>query len=392
MAGLRNRGLMRQDQAGEMEQQDAQRKQQFEQAFNQAAQGEDVTTEDGYRNVLRKVVLQGFGKEAAQHYVENAGKFPQAKEKKLEIYKGEGQDYQYDPANPAGTMSPLPFKPATKDENPYDLKEGADRTYTPVNKKTGLDPNGKPVKAPPPMTAAWATPPAQAQVNNWAQGLADGSRSIDDVYKASTGIRGPNRQKFIDDAITGAQKINPDFSPTQAKIAFKEAENHSNQRTLGLIQGVLPNIQDLVKLSDKINRSGLKVVSHAELAANRAFSDQDVANFDKLKTITADEINQIFAGGQGGSETSRQMALGLIDQDLPPATFAKSLATVYQAMQNRKMGITSRMGQYGGAQSKDMGGSGSDSNIAQPKSKAERDALPAGTKYIGPDGKVAVKQ
>jgi len=32
------------------------------------------------------------------------------------------------------------------------------------------------------------------------------------------------------------------------------------------------------------------------------------------------------------------------------------------------------------------------SQVAQPKSKAERDALPPGTKYIGPDGKMATKQ
>jgi hypothetical protein len=100
--GLQTKGLLRQDQK-------AQRMQAFEQAFTQASHGLDLTSEDNLRATLQKTVQQ----------------FP---EESLEVFK----KYQ----------EVFPKQKAPE----FQLEKDDQGVFQPINKATGLNPQGKTVK------------------------------------------------------------------------------------------------------------------------------------------------------------------------------------------------------------------------------------------------------
>jgi hypothetical protein len=214
--------------------------------------------------------------------------------------------------------------------------------------KTYIDDLGFHIPPQPSMASIVSAPPQKGAVESWAQQLANHEISVDQfAQNAANKIRGQNGEKFARDVFARVKEIDPSVNPANLDIGFKQAKNAINNRTLGLINSVRPNLEKLMSLSDKIDRSGVKAVSKAALLASRQFTSEDLANFDKLKTLSVDEINNIFAPG-GGSNLSREMALQLIDETLPPAKFRSAMQTVIEAMDNRKAGLESLLRGYKG--------------------------------------------
>lgn len=201
--------------------------------------------------------------------------------------------------------------------------------------------------AQPNMASMMMAPAAPGASSFWGEGLAARKFTLDQFNQAANGMRGPNKEKFIQDTFSKWAEVDPAFNPSDAAIGIKQAQDKNNNRTLGLIQSVRPNLTRLVELSDKIARSNIKMVSKAELAGNREFSNDDLAKFDALKTLSVDEINNIFSPG-GGSNQSREMAMGLVRETLPPKQFKHALNVVIEAMDNRAKGIESLSRGYAG--------------------------------------------
>jgi hypothetical protein len=137
--GLQMRGLLRQDQK-------AQRMQAFEQAFTQASQGMDLTSEDNLRATLQKTVQQ-FPEESLEVFKKYKEVFPQATPEKD----------AYD--NLAGAETPTLYNKRTgevketgvagkqkSEPEQWDKVDADDGTVKYVNRATGLGRDGKPVK------------------------------------------------------------------------------------------------------------------------------------------------------------------------------------------------------------------------------------------------------
>ncbi len=137
--GVRTRGLMRQDQA---EQQAAQRKQAFAQAFDQASQGKDLTNPENMGNVLKQT-FQQFPEETAATAEQYQKAFPQPKATEYGIYESESGPMQYDKANPGATMKPIQGvgSKALADSKAKTAKEAADAKF--AAEKEAFDQNYK---------------------------------------------------------------------------------------------------------------------------------------------------------------------------------------------------------------------------------------------------------
>lgn len=376
-ADFQRRGLMAQRQR-----EDAQRVR--EQAFNQnlsgllGSYGPYANTPEGQRDIFQKMSGAGYAKEM----IGLMGGIPQVEKPEKDKYSNVMTEQGAVPFNEnKGTYG----EPATINGKPVYSPEVADKrkkgeadfnfgkaipTYEAQLRAIGGDMTKRDLLASQIMAdhpdspkaekyittvlktqspyAVSAAAPSQSAQDKWVDFLGN-KGDYQTFIQGMSGIRGPNRGNAIVDILARTKAKYPDFDVVGAKAGIKQAEDAGNNKVLNLISGVLPNVQNLVALSDKINRSGIKVVSRAELAASRQFSDQDMANFDAMKNLTADEINQIFAGGKGGSDMSRHMALDLINEQLPPKQFASTMKTLYTAMQNRANGIRSGFQGYGGA-------------------------------------------
>jgi hypothetical protein len=255
--------------------------------------------------------------------------------------------------------------------------------------KTYIDDLGFHIPPQPSMASIVSAPPQKGAVESWAQQLANHEISVDQfAQNAANKIRGPNGEKFARDVFARVKEIDPSVNPAGLDIGFKQAKNAINNRTLGLINSVRPNLEKLMSLSDKIDRSGVKAVSKAALLASRQFTSEDLANFDKLKTLSVDEINNIFAPG-GGSNLSREMALQLIDETLPPAKFRSAMQTVIEAMDNRKAGLESLLRGYKGPE---LAEPNTPTGAIKPKSQAEFNDLPPGSLWMDSKGETHRKK
>lgn len=154
--GLQTRGLLRQDNA---QQQKAARMRAFEQAFTQASQGQDLTNPENMGNALKQT-FQMFPEETMETAKRYQEAFPQAKAKDYQIEKDETGTFR--PIDKTTGLGPdgkpvkawqEPAKPSAPKK--YEMVKNRKGIFEAIDPETGLNKQGKPVEA-------WIDPKAPA--------------------------------------------------------------------------------------------------------------------------------------------------------------------------------------------------------------------------------------
>lgn len=155
-SGMRLRDMVNQSR-------DAKRSRQAQKAFQQFAQGQDITTKGGLTTTLKAMAQGGYAPEALKIFEANKDLFAEAKPQKFtqeqepwDVMEGTAPDgsrvnLQFKKSDPAGTIRPLPYGPKAKEEKPpkeetWDKVETDEGYIDYVNTKTGLNREGKRVK------------------------------------------------------------------------------------------------------------------------------------------------------------------------------------------------------------------------------------------------------
>jgi hypothetical protein len=100
------------------------------------------------------------------------------------------------------------------------------------------------------------------------------------------------------------EKYGKPFDIAQATIDYKFATNVQTQNTLKYLNSVTPNMQDLVKQSDGIQRTQLPALNDAAAWARLNAGDPKMAAYNATITEVSDQIAKILQGGGSGNATS----------------------------------------------------------------------------------------
>ncbi len=142
-----------------------------------------------------------------------------------------------------------------------------------------------------------------------AQQLISGNLAPSDLSKRATGTSSYN------DVLTAADKLSmaqtgKHFNIAQANIDYKFAQQPNTQNTLkylgSLVGGVgqTGNLDELVNLSNSIDRTSFPKLNDVEQWARLNAGDPSIAAYNATITEVADQIAKILQGGGSGSGTS----------------------------------------------------------------------------------------
>jgi hypothetical protein len=126
-------------------------------------------------------------------------------------------------------------------------------------------------------------------------------------------------------------------------------------------------------------------------------------NFDGVKQIVADEVIKGIIGA-GGGVADREHAQAIFDRAKSPEQLTGAVTEIKKLLRGQLKGLEKQYKATTGrddfedrfltdsARELDKGASSAGAGkVARPKSKAEYDALPSGTRVILPNGKEGVK-
>lgn len=196
-----------------------------------------------------------------------------------------------------------------------------------------------------------------------------------------------------------------------AKASQTELSNLQKQRgtILAFADTAQKNLNLVKDLSTKVGNTGVPVLNRWINAGKRSIQgDPDVSAFDAATQTAINEYAKITSSATGGgvtSDSARAHIESLLNTSQTPQQIANVIDLLNKEIDNRKVGYDNQISRI---KSDLMGKKNSSPQVqstssvpsaSQPlvsevisiKTKSDFDALPSGSRYIGPSGKIAVK-
>lgn len=143
-----------------------------------------------------------------------------------------------------------------------------------------------------------------------------------------------------------AEQVNPDFNAALFEQGYKFAANPKTQMAMASIASVEPNIDRLIALSDKWDRTKFPSFNAFLKAVKFQWGDRTVTNLEQLQTIVGDELGTALGSGSA-SDLKVELGLKMAGGNASAENFRSTLMEVKHALTNRKRGLLGQMGPYG---------------------------------------------
>lgn len=352
-AAMEQRGLLaqqeRQAKTFQQQQEEHNRNQEFNRTLGLLAQTNDHRTPEGQHAIVQGLGQKGFGAEA----MELAQKFP---------------------------------KPAQKTYQSVETDQG----MAPFDTETGTygapaQFNGQPLRKPVPAAAPkeWNPLDKERLAEDKRHNMAMEAKARFDAEKAAQKAAAEAGQTKLNEAqskIVGAAGM--------AKVMLDDVANQFKDSKLGGMGGFAADVVESVpliggKLAPKTNEYNDKRRLTAETflreATGAAAPAPEIKFYTNLLPEGGDSPEQAQSALNAfrGAVMAKVKGVATTLRAQGKDAQATQLETKMQSLFDSSVNIKEPAPQ---------------SQVAQPKNKAERDALPPGTRYMGPDGKVATKR
>jgi hypothetical protein len=191
-----------------------------------------------------------------------------------------------------------------------------------------------------------------------------------------------------------------EFKNRQAAIGqFEYGKKGDSVRSLSVS---LDHLDTLQKAGDALKNGNMQAFNRLSQSIAEQTGSAVPTDFEAAKGIVADEVVKGIIGS-GGGVGDREKAQAIFDKVKSPDQLAGAITQVKQLLKGQLSGLKRQYEQSTGRddfdrflspQARGLEGEQkySQQNPARPKSKADYDALPAGTYVVLPNGKAGVKQ
>lgn len=143
-----------------------------------------------------------------------------------------------------------------------------------------------------------------------------------------------------------AMELNPDFTPAKFELGYKFASNQGTQMATVALNRVEPNIDKLIALSDKWDRTKYPTINSFLRAVGAQWGDQRITDFGQLQTIVGDELGPALGVGQA-SDLKTRLGLEMAGGNKGADNFRSGMMLVKDALNNQRKALNTQKGQYG---------------------------------------------
>jgi hypothetical protein len=211
-------------------------------------------------------------------------------------------------------------------------------------------------------------------------------------------LRSPSGQRIMARVMELNPKYNAqDYKSQQAALTnFTSGKKGDSIRSLSVSMDHLDTLSEAGKALQNGNIQGFN--KFAQTLAEQTGSAVPT-DFEAAKGIVADEVVKGIIGS-GGGVGDREKAQAIFDKAKSPEQLAGAVNEVKQLLRGQLNGLKRQYTESTGRDDFDrflspsargLEGGGKGGQVAKPKSKAEYDALPSGTRVLLPNGKEGVK-
>lgn len=143
----------------------------------------------------------------------------------------------------------------------------------------------------------------------------------------------------------------PSFSFMKNETDFEAVKKYTQyinspayQNTIKYLESVQPNLDEVVKLSDILDKSQYPIINKVQLEAMKQSGDVNTAKFATATTEVADQIAKILQGGGTGNATSDaklNQAQKILDGNFSPEQFKGIASELKTLLANRQSALES---------------------------------------------------
>ena len=227
-----------------------------------------------------------------------------------------------------------------------------------------------------------------------ARDMASGDLTFSQFTKLFSRSTDANKRLAIYDA---AREINRSFNPAAFEAGYGFAKSPKVRAQIASLNNVDKGVDDLLKFSDKAERSGFTILNKAILPGGVAFGNKNFTNFRTAQLAFADELSGALGYGTA-TDMAKQMSLDLTNPNFSPESFKAAINDVVVPFIARKRSsLTEQMGPYGnslvttengGNAGPGRGGGG----LPKVTTPAEYAAVRSGQKFQDENGNVRTKK
>lgn len=165
---------------------------------------------------------------------------------------------------------------------------------------------------------------------------------------SSRATSGQNIAALRESIYDKARELNPNFSPAQFEAGYKFASSPKIKQQVASINNVLSGVDDLVKVSDAAQRTGVTFLNQFVNKGGYAIGGKSYSNLAIARKAFADELSGALGYGSA-TDMAREMGLDMTDPNLSPANFKAAIRdVVVPFVQRKKASILGEMGPYAG--------------------------------------------
>lgn len=190
--------------------------------------------------------------------------------------------------------------------------------------------------------------PAGSSYEHMAAQLASGDLTFAQMNRTLTtrGAGGQNINAVKMALYDKATELNPDFSPAKFEMGYKFATNQGTQMASVALNRVEPNIDKLIALSDKWDRTKYPTINSFLRAVGVQWGDQRITDFGQLQTIVGDELGPALGVGSA-TDLKTRLGLEMAGGNKGADSFKSGMLLVKEALGNQRKALNDQKGQYG---------------------------------------------
>lgn len=189
-------------------------------------------------------------------------------------------------------------------------------------------------------------------IDSWAKKIQSGKAVLSDLPggMSAKSLRAQVAAKLgTSDYNVGEAVAKRRFQTGQAAFA----SSSQVEGPLTYMKSVIPNLDRLQTLSDKLPKGQFPIINRATLRVMQESGNPDVVAYATAMTETADQVAKILQGGGTGGGTSdskMKQALELFDKGFSPAQMKAVTSEVKGLLSNRMKAMESVQSKYAGKQ------------------------------------------
>jgi hypothetical protein len=175
------------------------------------------------------------------------------------------------------------------------------------------------------------------KIENDVQAVLEGRNTLYNIRQ--TMGRSNEAASYMSKMREAITNVDPNFDFVASDAGAKAVSAAWYQKAVSAVNNVLPNIDNIIKISNEADRSGLPAANKLTNELNFQLGNTTISSFRQAQQLIGDELGLALGAG-AMSDMKLELGLNIVDPNLSPKQFAINMERIKEFLNNRKKSLT----------------------------------------------------